>query len=151
MSTPSGPQDGQPTPGQQSSGGQTPTSEPVGGQSSYDAAGSVRDRLKAPGPQSEGGDTRASGLSASDFRQTDSRTGAHEQGLDERQLSSSQSPEGREIQEPRPEDLDPSAARAAQPGGSDLGKFGPVPEGLVAWLVGIGVLVLATLWIGNRA
>jgi len=41
--------------------------------------------------------------------------------------------------------------RAAQPGGSDLGKFGPVPEGLVAWLVGIGVLVVATLWIGNRA
>jgi len=41
--------------------------------------------------------------------------------------------------------------RAAQPGGSDLGKFGPVPEGVVAWLVGIGVLVLATLWIGNRA
>ena len=41
--------------------------------------------------------------------------------------------------------------RAAQPGGSDLGKFGPVPEGLVAWLVGIGVLVVGTLWIGNRA
>ena len=41
--------------------------------------------------------------------------------------------------------------RAAQPGGSDLGKFGPVPEGLVAWLVGITVLVVATLWIGNRA
>ncbi len=41
--------------------------------------------------------------------------------------------------------------RAAQPGGSDLGKFGPVPEGLVAWLVGISLLVVATLWIGNRA
>lgn len=41
--------------------------------------------------------------------------------------------------------------RAAQPGGTDLGKFGPVPEGLVIWLVGIGVLVIATLWIGNRA
>ena len=41
--------------------------------------------------------------------------------------------------------------RAAQPGGNSLGKFGPVPEGLVAWLVGIGVLVVATLWIGNRA
>ncbi|HEU0100758.1 MAG TPA: cytochrome c [Mycobacteriales bacterium] len=41
--------------------------------------------------------------------------------------------------------------RAAQPGGSDLGKFGPVPEGLVIWLVGIGALVIATLWIGNRA
>ncbi len=41
--------------------------------------------------------------------------------------------------------------RAAQPGGSDLGKFGPVPEGLVVWLVGIGLLVITTLWIGNRA
>lgn len=41
--------------------------------------------------------------------------------------------------------------RAAQPGGADLGKFGPVPEGLVAWLVGIGALVVVTLWIGNRA
>jgi ubiquinol-cytochrome c reductase cytochrome c subunit len=41
--------------------------------------------------------------------------------------------------------------RAAQPGGSSLGKFGPVPEGLVIWLVGIGALVITTLWIGNRA
>lgn len=41
--------------------------------------------------------------------------------------------------------------RAAQPGGNSLGRFGPVPEGLVIWLVGIGVLVLTTLWIGNRA
>lgn len=40
---------------------------------------------------------------------------------------------------------------AEQPGGSSLGKFGPVPEGLVIWLVGIGSLVVATLWIGNRA
>jgi ubiquinol-cytochrome c reductase cytochrome c subunit len=41
--------------------------------------------------------------------------------------------------------------QAANPGGNDLGKFGPVPEGLVAWLVGIGLLVLLTLWIGARA
>lgn len=41
--------------------------------------------------------------------------------------------------------------RAAQPGGDDLGKFGPVPEGIVIWLVGIGSLVGVTLWIGNRA
>ncbi len=40
---------------------------------------------------------------------------------------------------------------AAQPGGSDLGRFGPVPEGLVAWFVGMTSLVIATLWIGNRA
>lgn len=41
--------------------------------------------------------------------------------------------------------------RAAQPGGDDLGKVGPVPEGLVIWIVGIGAVVLLTLWIGNRA
>jgi ubiquinol-cytochrome c reductase cytochrome c subunit len=41
--------------------------------------------------------------------------------------------------------------QAANPGGNDLGKFGPVPEGLVAWLVGIGLLVTVTLWIGARA
>jgi ubiquinol-cytochrome c reductase cytochrome c subunit len=40
---------------------------------------------------------------------------------------------------------------AAQPGGNDLGRFGPVPEGLVVFLVGIGSLVVLTLWIGNRA
>lgn len=40
---------------------------------------------------------------------------------------------------------------AAQPGGNDLGKAGPVPEGLVIWLVGIGALIAGTLWIGNRA
>ncbi len=36
------------------------------------------------------------------------------------------------------------------PGGFSLGRVGPVPEGLVGWLVGTGVLVLATLWIGAR-
>lgn len=36
------------------------------------------------------------------------------------------------------------------PGGHHLGHYGPVPEGLVAWLVGIGGLVVATLWIGSR-
>lgn len=40
---------------------------------------------------------------------------------------------------------------AAQPGGNDLGRFGPVPEGLVVWLVGISSMVILTLWIGNRA
>jgi ubiquinol-cytochrome c reductase cytochrome c subunit len=36
-------------------------------------------------------------------------------------------------------------------GGDDLGRYGPVSEGLVIWLVGIGMLVGITLWIGNRA
>ena len=37
------------------------------------------------------------------------------------------------------------------PGGAGLGRLGPVPEGLVAWLVGIGLVVGVTLWIGSRA
>lgn len=36
-------------------------------------------------------------------------------------------------------------------GGDDLGRYGPVSEGLVIWLVGISALVGLTLWIGNRA
>lgn len=36
------------------------------------------------------------------------------------------------------------------PGGSSLGKYGPVPEGLVAWVVGIGALLGVCLWIGAR-
>ncbi|MBK1786219.1 c-type cytochrome [Prauserella sp. ASG 168] len=37
------------------------------------------------------------------------------------------------------------------PGGSSLGGFGPASEGVVAWVVGIGALIGATLWIGSRA
>jgi ubiquinol-cytochrome c reductase cytochrome c subunit len=37
------------------------------------------------------------------------------------------------------------------PGGYSLGGFGPVPEGLVAWIVGISALVGVTLWIGAKA
>jgi ubiquinol-cytochrome c reductase cytochrome c subunit len=36
------------------------------------------------------------------------------------------------------------------PGGAPLGGAGPIPEGFVAWLFGIGTLLLATLWIGRR-
>ena len=35
-------------------------------------------------------------------------------------------------------------------GGSGLGSKGPVTEGLWGWLAGIGVLVLATVWIANN-
>ena len=35
-------------------------------------------------------------------------------------------------------------------GGHPIGKIGPVPEGLVAWTVGIGACVVFTLWIGAR-
>jgi ubiquinol-cytochrome c reductase cytochrome c subunit len=40
---------------------------------------------------------------------------------------------------------------AKDPGGASLGRYGPVPEGLVAFLVGIGLLIVVTLWIGARA
>jgi ubiquinol-cytochrome c reductase cytochrome c subunit len=34
-------------------------------------------------------------------------------------------------------------------GGHDLGHFGPIPEGFVAWAVGLLALVLAIRWIGT--
>ena len=37
------------------------------------------------------------------------------------------------------------------PGGYDLGGFGPAPEGLAAFLVGMGAIVALTLWMGARA
>jgi ubiquinol-cytochrome c reductase cytochrome c subunit len=37
------------------------------------------------------------------------------------------------------------------PGGYALGGFGPVPEGLIAWIVGLAALVGVTLWIGAKA
>ena len=36
------------------------------------------------------------------------------------------------------------------PGGAGLGRVGPVSETAVAWLVGIGGLVLVTMWIGSK-
>lgn len=35
-------------------------------------------------------------------------------------------------------------------GGSDLGSLGPVSEGLWAWTLGIGLLVVVAVWIGNN-
>jgi ubiquinol-cytochrome c reductase cytochrome c subunit len=37
------------------------------------------------------------------------------------------------------------------PGGAPLGHYGPIPEGLVAFLVGMGLCIVGTLWIGARA
>jgi ubiquinol-cytochrome c reductase cytochrome c subunit len=37
------------------------------------------------------------------------------------------------------------------PGGLALGHLGPIPEGFVAWIVGMGVLLLAARLIGSRA
>jgi len=36
------------------------------------------------------------------------------------------------------------------PGGNGLGGFGPVPEGLVAFIVGLAALIGISLWIGSR-
>ncbi len=35
-------------------------------------------------------------------------------------------------------------------GGAPLGRVGPIPEGLVAWTVGLGLLLLCARWIGTR-
>ncbi|TCP55097.1 menaquinol-cytochrome c reductase cytochrome c1 subunit precursor [Tamaricihabitans halophyticus] len=37
------------------------------------------------------------------------------------------------------------------PGGNALGGYGPMPEGLIVFVVGIGALVGVTLWIGAKA
>jgi ubiquinol-cytochrome c reductase cytochrome c subunit len=37
-----------------------------------------------------------------------------------------------------------------RPGGADIGGIGPVPEGFVAWLVGLGSLIVICLFIGSR-
>jgi ubiquinol-cytochrome c reductase cytochrome c subunit len=37
------------------------------------------------------------------------------------------------------------------PGGFELGRYGPVAEGLFLWTVGIGALLLVAIWIGVKA
>ncbi|WP_436792772.1 cytochrome bc1 complex diheme cytochrome c subunit [Actinospongicola halichondriae] len=37
------------------------------------------------------------------------------------------------------------------PGGLQIGRNGPVPEGFVIWLFGIGGLLLVVVWIGGRS
>jgi ubiquinol-cytochrome c reductase cytochrome c subunit len=37
------------------------------------------------------------------------------------------------------------------PGGDAIGRLGPVPEGLVIWIVGIGAIMLMILWIGAKS
>ncbi|PZG18119.1 cytochrome C, partial [Micromonospora craterilacus] len=36
-------------------------------------------------------------------------------------------------------------------GGNPLGRLGPLPEGVVAWIVTLGLLVTAARWLGRRA
>lgn len=40
---------------------------------------------------------------------------------------------------------------SADVGGNGLGRYGPISEGLVIWVVGISALVALTLWIGARS
>jgi ubiquinol-cytochrome c reductase cytochrome c subunit len=37
------------------------------------------------------------------------------------------------------------------PGGHGLGRLGPVPEGIVVWVLGVGVLVFMAMWIGAKS
>lgn len=43
-----------------------------------------------------------------------------------------------------------SLRHGADPGGANLGHLGPIPEGLLIFIVGIGGLVLATIFIGTK-
>jgi ubiquinol-cytochrome c reductase cytochrome c subunit len=36
------------------------------------------------------------------------------------------------------------------PGGNGLDRIGPVSEGIVIWVLGIGVLFIVVLWIGAK-
>lgn len=38
----------------------------------------------------------------------------------------------------------------ANPGGFGLGRIGPVSEGLVAWVVGLGIIIAVAMWITAR-
>lgn len=38
-----------------------------------------------------------------------------------------------------------------QPGGYGLGGFGPAPEGMAAWIIGMVAAIGLALWIGARA
>jgi ubiquinol-cytochrome c reductase cytochrome c subunit len=44
-----------------------------------------------------------------------------------------------------------AAQEQGSPGGIALGSLGPVAEGLWAWVVGIGVLIGAAVWIGAKS
>lgn len=47
--------------------------------------------------------------------------------------------------------IDSVADDRNNPGGYALGGYGPISEGLVAWIVGISALVAITLWVGAKA
>ncbi|MGY1619847.1 c-type cytochrome [Geodermatophilus sp. SYSU D00691] len=39
----------------------------------------------------------------------------------------------------------------SDPGGAGIGRIGPVGEGLVIWVVGIGAMMFAVFWMGSKA
>ncbi|SFF16251.1 cytochrome bc1 complex diheme cytochrome c subunit [Blastococcus tunisiensis] len=39
----------------------------------------------------------------------------------------------------------------ADPGGAGIGRAGPVAEGLVIWVVGVGILMFGIFWMGSKA
>lgn len=39
----------------------------------------------------------------------------------------------------------------ADPGGAGVGRIGPVSEGLVIWVVGVGALLFGIFWMGSKA
>ncbi|NEB06500.1 cystathionine beta-lyase, partial [Streptomyces sp. SID13726] len=41
--------------------------------------------------------------------------------------------------------------REGSAGGLSLGSLGPVSEGLWAWIVGMGLLIGAAVWIGAKS
>lgn len=41
--------------------------------------------------------------------------------------------------------------RPDDPGGLSLGRIGPIPEGFLIWIFGMGVLLLTVAWIGKRS
>lgn len=40
---------------------------------------------------------------------------------------------------------------SADPGGLGIGRAGPVPEGVIIWLVGMGLMLVGVFWIGSKA
>jgi ubiquinol-cytochrome c reductase cytochrome c subunit len=38
-----------------------------------------------------------------------------------------------------------------QLGGASLGRVGPVTEGLVAWVLGLGLLIGVSVWLGAKS
>jgi ubiquinol-cytochrome c reductase cytochrome c subunit len=41
--------------------------------------------------------------------------------------------------------------KQADPGGAGVGRIGPVGEGLVIWVVGVGALLFGIFWMGSKA